>query len=64
MAAVATGEAKARIEDDLTRARDALEAGEEDRHGLEAEIARLAVEQTLLLLELEASKDEVSALHS
>ena len=64
MAAVATCEAKARIEDDLTRVRDALEAGEEDRHGLEAKIARLAVERTLLLLELEASKDELSALHS
>ena len=57
MAAVATGEAKAKIEDDLTRAQDALEAGEEDRRGLEAEIAHLAVERMLLLLELEASKE-------
>ena len=32
--------------------------------GLKAEVARLAVERTSLLLELEASKDEVSSLHS
>ena len=39
-----------------------MTVAEEDR--LEAEVARLAVEQTSLLLELEASKDEVSSLHS
>ena len=37
---------------------------EEDKLILEAEVARLIVEQTSLLLELEASRDEVSALHS
>ena len=36
---------------------------EEDRRGLEAKVARLTVKQTSLLLELKASKDEVSALH-
>ena len=39
-------------------------ATEKDEHELEAEVACLSVERTLLLLELEASKDEVSALHS
>ena len=61
---VTAGNAKARVEDDLTRARDALAAGEEDGHRLEVELALLAVEQTSLLLELKASKDEVYYLHS
>ena len=64
LATVAAGEAKARVEDDLTKARDALAAAKEDRCRLEAEVARLEVEQMSLLLELEASKDEVSSLHS
>ena len=37
---------------------------EEDGSGLEAEIAHLKVERTSLLLDLEASMDEVSTLHS
>ena len=57
-------EAKARAEDDLTRVRDALAVAEEDGSKLEAEVARLTVERTSLLLELKASKDEVSAFHS
>ena len=64
LAVVATGEAKAKAKDDLTRDRDALAAGEEDGRRIEAEFARLEVERTSLLLELEASKDEVSSLHS
>ena len=40
LAAVAVGDAKARVEDDLTRVQDALAAAEEDGHGLEAEVAR------------------------
>ena len=64
MAAIAAGEAKARAEDDLARMRDALAAVEEDEQGMEAEVAHLTVEQTLLLLELETSRDEVSDLHS
>ena len=44
--------------------RAALAAAEEDGRGLEAEVARLTVEQKLLFLELETSRDEVSALHS
>ena len=62
--AVAVGDAKARAEDDLTRAQDALAAEEEDERRLEVEVARLAVERASLLLELEASKDELSSLHS
>ena len=64
LTAVAAGDAKARTKDDLPRALDALAAAEEDVHRLEAEVARLAVERMSLLLELEASKDEVSSLHS
>ena len=63
LTAVVAGDAKARAEDNLTRARDALAVVEEDGRGLEAEVARLEVERTSLLLELEASKDEVSSLH-
>ena len=44
LAAVAAGKAKVRAEDDLTRARDALAAAEEEGCGLKAEIARLKVE--------------------
>ena len=61
---VTTGDAKARVKDNLTRALDALAYEEEDDCRLEAEVAHLAVEQMSLLLELEASKDEVSSLHS
>ena len=64
LVAIVVGEAKARAEDDLTRIRDALATEKENRLGLEAKVARLTVEQASLLLELEASKDEVSALHS
>ena len=58
------GEAKARVEDDLARALDALATTKEDRHMSEAEIACLVVKRTSLLLKLEASKDKVSSLHS
>ena len=62
--AIVAGDAKARAKDNLTRALDALAVVEEDGRRLEAKVACLAVEQTSLLLELEASKDEVSSLHS
>ena len=64
LTAVAAGDAKARIEDNLTQARDALAVAEEDGRRLEAEVARLVVEPTSLFLELKASKDEVSSFHS
>ena len=55
LAAMATSEAKVRVEDNLAWVRDALAAAEEDGHGLE---------RTSLLLDLEASRDEVFDLHS
>ena len=64
LAAIATSKAKARAEDDLARMRDALVDAEEDMRGLEAEVTRLTIERTSLLLELETSRDEVSTLHS
>ena len=39
-------------------------AVEEDKRGLEAEVARLTVERMSLLLEFEEFRDEVSTLHS
>ena len=42
--AVVAGDAKARAEDDLTRARDVLAAVKEDGRKLKAEVAHLAVE--------------------
>ena len=57
------GDSKVRANDDLTRARDSLEATKEDGSRLEVEVTRLEVERTSLLLELQASKDEVSSLH-
>ena len=64
LAVTTAGDAKARVEDDLARVLDALVAMEKDGLRLEVEIAHLAIERTSLLLELEASKDEVSSLHS
>ena len=64
LTAVGAVDAKVRAKDDLTQARDALAIVEEDGRRLEAEVARLVVNRTSLLLELEASKDEVSSLHS
>ena len=49
---VATGDAKERAKDDLTRVLDALAVAEEDGSRLEAKVARLVVERTSLLLEL------------
>ena len=39
-------DAKVRVEDDMTRARDALAIAEEDGRGLEIEVTRLVVERT------------------
>ena len=44
LTAVAVGDAKARVEDDLTKALDALVNTEEDKCRLEAKVALLAVE--------------------
>ena len=55
--AMAASEAKERAEDELARMLDALAVAEEDGQELEAEVARLTVERTSLLIELQASKD-------
>ena len=57
-------DAKARVEDDLTKAFNALAAAEEGGRRSKVEISRLEAERTSLLLELEASKGEVSSLHA
>ena len=62
--ASATGDAKARAEEDLAKVQEALAAVEEGRRKAEVETTRLEVEQKTLLLELGATKDEVSSLHS
>ena len=64
LVATATGDTKARVEDDLTEALNALAVAEEGEHRSETKISRLEAMQTLLLLELEASKGEVSSLHA
>ena len=64
LAATTVGDAKVRVEDDLARVLDALAAAKEDKRRSEDEIVCLAVELTSLLLELEASKDDVSSIHT
>ena len=64
LTAVVAGDSKAMVDDELSRALDALATTEEDRRRLEVELAHLAIERTSLLLELNESKDEVSSLHS
>ena len=64
LATVAMSEAKEMAEDDLTKVRDSLAATKEDGPRLEAEVTHLTVERTSLLLDLEASMDEVFDLHS
>ena len=59
---VIAGDAKARVEDDLARVRGTLAVEEEAKHRAEAKITHLEVDQTSLLLELGAVKDEVSSL--
>ena len=48
----------------LARVQDALVIAEEARRKVEAKVASLEVEQTSLLLEVGATKDEVSTLQS
>ena len=64
LAASAVGDARARVEEDLVRVQVALSAAEEGMLKAEAKIACLEVEWTSLLLDLKATKDEVSSLHS
>ena len=64
LVATAAGDAKARVEDDLTKALNALAATEEGERRSEAEIALLEAERVSLLLDLEASKGKASSLHA
>ena len=64
LVAIAAGDVKALVEDKLARVQDALAVVEEARQKAEPEVARLKVEQTSILLEIGAAKDEVSSLHS
>ena len=66
--ATVVGDAKARVEVDLTKALNSLAVAEEggpkseDKIAhLETELAHVEAERTSLLLELEASKGEVSS---
>ena len=59
---VATGDAKERVEDDLARVQATLTITEEARRKVEVEDARLEVEQTSIMLEIGATKDEVFSL--
>ena len=62
--ATTAGDAKSRVEDDLTKALNALAAAEEGGRRSEIEIARLEAKRASLLLELEASKGVVSSFHA
>ena len=71
LVATGAGDAKGRVEADLTKALNSLGAAEEGGRRSEAEIAWLVTEfarveakQTSLLLELKASKGEVSSFHA
>ena len=54
----------ARAEENLTGVQETFAAMEEGKRKAEAETALLEVERTSLLLELRATKDEMSSLHS
>ena len=60
LVAVAAGDAKAQVEDNLDKVQGALEV----RQKVEVEVACLEVERTSLMLEIGATKNEVSSLHS
>ena len=71
MIVATVGDAKARVEVDLTKALNSLAAAKEGGRRtkaeftrLEAKFARVEVERELVLLELKASKCEVSSLHA
>ena len=64
MDADAAGSARAKVESELARVQNASAVSEEARWKAEDKASRLAVERFSLLLELGASKDEVSALQA
>ena len=57
LAAVLAGDAKAQTEEEMVRVRDALGSADEARHKAEAEDARIEVERTSLMLDIEVTKD-------
>ena len=64
LAIVSVGDEKAWVDDNPARVQDALVVAEEARCKGEAKVTRLEVERTSLLLEIRATKDEMSSLHS
>ena len=64
LAAITMGDTMALAKDKLAKVQDALAVAEEARRKAEAKATHLEVERTSLLLEIGASKDEVSSLHS
>ena len=60
----AAGSVKAKVESELARVQNAVAVVEEAKRKVEDEASRLTVEKVSLLLELETSKDEVSALQA
>ena len=64
MTTVKASDKRAWAEDELARVQDALAVVEEARPKAESKVACLEVERTSLLLEVGATKDEVSSLQS
>ena len=64
MDADAARSARMQVESELVRVQNALAVSEEARRKAKDEASRLAVEPVSLLLELETSKDEVSAFRA
>ena len=58
------GSARVKVESELARVQNALAVVEEAKKKAKDEVSCLAVERVSLLLELETSKDEVSALQA
>ena len=63
LVAIAAGDAKARVEDDLNKDLNGLAVAEEGGRRSEAKISRLEAERLFLFLEFEVSKGEMSSLH-
>ena len=63
-APITTRDVKARVDKDLARAQDSHPTIEEAKRKAEAETACLKVDRTSLLMDIGATKDEVSALQS
>ena len=64
LAASAGGDTRAKAKEDLVKVQQALAVVEEGKCKVKVEISHLEVQRTSLLLELGATKDEVSSLNS